>query len=133
MTMLRVGGLPAVLTLSSDCRQESGEKMDLLNFGSFVYVWDEFLQQDFVLWVLCARIMSIYVLTLFYLHLVSILLFFYGFHAQGYHAPSTLHGLSRLRHGTATTPVCLNPGYHAKGTSSNYGLPHLSYHAPPHT
>ena len=43
------------------------------NFGGFVYVLDGFPQRDFVLWV--------------FMYPINIFLF-YGYHAEGYHAPS---------------------------------------------
>ena len=96
------------------------------NFGGFVYVLDGFPQRDFVLWVFMSdKYQSI--LCLFCFYFVSLF--------SGYHAPSILHGLSRLyHHCTATTPVYdIFPGYHAIVLCSIAGLSHLSYQAPPHT
>ena len=100
------------------------------NFGDFVYVLDGFPQRDFSLWVFMYPIN----ISPFRLYSASILCLYPGYHAEGYHAPSIPHGLSRLyRHCTATTPVYIFPGYYAIVLSSIPGLSHLSYHAPPHT
>ena len=50
-----------VLTPLSDCRHETVEKiMERRIFGGFVYVLDGFPQHVFVLRVLCARLISLY-------------------------------------------------------------------------
>ena len=65
-------------------------------------ICDGFPQRDFVLWVLCARLISVYFVSI--LCLFCLFSLFSGYHAAGYHAPSIPHGLSRLyHHYTATT------------------------------
>ena len=116
-----------IVRLETIIRRKDGTE----NFGGFVYVLDGFPQRDFVLWVFMCPIN--FVLFCFLSCLFS------GYHANGYHAPSILHGLSRpglsrlYHHCTATTPVYIYPGYHAIVFSYIPGISHLSYHAPPHT
>ena len=134
MTMLRTGGLLDVLTPLSDCRQESVEKMERRVSGVSYMCWMDFHNEILSCGSLCARLISF---SIFLFCLLSCL--FSGYHAEGYHALSILHGLSRpelsrlYHHCTAITPVHIYPGYHAKVLSSIPGLSHLSYHAPPHT
>ena len=97
MTMLRAGGLLAVLTPLSDWRQESVEKMERRTSGvSYMYVLDGFPQRDFVLWVfMCPINFSL----------------FSGYHAEGYHAPPLFPATTPR----ATTPHRSFAGYHAEG------------------
>ena len=125
-----VGRTHTIVRFQTWIRRKDGTE----NFGGFVYALDGFPQRDFVLWVFMCPIN----ISLFCVYLMSILCLFClfslsGYHAAGYHAPSIPHGLSRLyHHCTATTPVCIYPGYHAIVLSSIPRLSHLSYHAPPH-
>ena len=64
------------------------------NFEGFVYVLDGLPQRDFALWVFMYPIN----ISPFRLYSVSILCLYPGYHAEGYHAPSIPHGLSRLYH-----------------------------------
>ena len=95
MTMLRAGGLLDVLTLLSDCRQESVERWNG-DFGGFVYVLDSFPQRDLGLWVLCARLISV------------------SFPATTPRA-TTPHRFFRLPQRGLPRPTALFPGYHAEG------------------
>ena len=94
-----VGRTHTIVRLQTRIRPKDGTE----NFGGFVYVLDGFPQRDFVLWVFMCPINFI----LFRL----LVCLFYSYHAEGYHAPSILHGLSRpelsrlYHHCTATTPV----------------------------
>ena len=124
-----------VLTPLSHCRHESVEKMERRILGVSYMCWMDFHNAILCCGLLCARLIC-----LFCVYFMSILCLFCGFslfsgyHAAGYHAPSILHGVSRLyRHCTATTPVYIYPGYHAIVLGSIPRLSHLSYHAPPHT
>ena len=91
-----VGRTHTIVSLQTRIRRKDGTK----NFGGFVYVLDGLLRRDFVLWFLCARLIS-----------VSL---FSGYHAEGYHAPPIPHGLSRLglsrpyHHCTAITRVYIS-------------------------
>ena len=126
MSCTFVGRTPSIVSFRTRIRPNDGSE----KFGGFVYVWDGFLQRNFVLWVfVCPNNITLFFDFIF----ASNLCLFYGYHAKGYHAPSILQGLSRLHHCTATTPLYLYPGYHATGPSSICGLSHLSDHAPPHT
>ena len=93
-----VGRTHTIVRLQTRIRRKDGTE----NFGGFVYVWDGFPQQrNFVLWVFMCPIN----ISLFCVSLVFSLLFS-GYHAEGYHALSIPHGLSRLyHHCTATTLV----------------------------
>ena len=134
MTMLRAGGLLDVLIPLSDCRQESVEKRQdgTENFGGFAYVLDGFPQRDFVLWVfMCPINISLFCVSFVCLFCLFFSLFS-GYHAEGYHAPSIPHGLSRLYHHCtattlvsfpattprATTPHLYRTGYHAFTTTA---------------
>ena len=94
------------------------------NFGGFVYVLDGFPQRDFPLWVFMYPI-NISPFRPFRLYCVSILFLFYGYHAEGYHAPSLPP--------RAITPVYIYLGYHATVYIYIPRISHLSYHAQPHT
>ena len=121
-----------VLTPLSDCRQESVEKMERRILEVSYICWMDFHNGILCCGFLCARLISVYSVSILCLFCVFSL--FSGYHAAGYHAPSTPHGLSRLyHHCTATTPVYIYPGYHAIVLNSIPRLSHLSYHAPPHT
>ena len=118
-----------VLTPLSGSRQESVEMMERRISGVSYMCWVDFHNAILCCGFLCT-LLSFY----FCFFSVSILCLYPGYHAEGYHAPSIPHGLSRLyHHCTATTPVYIFPGYHALVPSSIPGLSHLSYHAPPHT
>ena len=119
-----------VLTPLSDCRQESVQKMERRISGVSYMCMMDFHNGILCCGFLCARLIS--------LSFVFSCLF-YGYHAEVYHAPSILHGLSRpglsrpYHHCTATTPVYTYTGYHAIVLSCIPRLSHLSYHARPHT
>ena len=97
-----VGRTHIIVRLQTRIRRKDGTE----NFGGFVYVLDGFLQRDFVLWVLmCPINISLFCVSFVCLFCLFFSLFF-GCHAEGYHAPSIPHGLSRLyHHYTATTLV----------------------------
>ena len=66
-----VGRTHTIVRLQTRTRRKNGTE----NFGGFVYVLDGFPQRDFVLWVLCARLISVYfgsILLLFCVYFVSI-------------------------------------------------------------
>ena len=114
MTMSRAGWLLDVLTPLSDCRQESIEKMERRIWGvSYLYwIWSinsgtnftayccfpgmSLQQRDFVLWVLCARLISVS---------------FSGYHAEGYHAPPIPYGYHAEGYHARTDTFKLT-GYH---------------------
>ena len=100
-------------TYSHHCQiadmKPSKESYGTENFGGFVYVLDGFPQRDFVLWVfMCPTnisLLCVYSVSILFLFCVSSSLFSV-YHAEGYHAPSIPHGLSRLyHHCTAITLV----------------------------
>ena len=96
-----VGRTHTIVRLQARIRRKDGTE----NFGGFVYVLDGFPQRDFVLWVLCARLISVS----FTSFLCLLCLFSSGYHAEGYHAPSIPHGLLRpYHHRTAITPVYIS-------------------------
>ena len=74
-----VGRTHTIVRLQARIRRKDGTE----NFGGFVYVLDGFPQRDFVLWVLCARLISVS----FTSFLCLLCLFSSGYHAEGYHAP----------------------------------------------
>ena len=115
-----VGRTHTIVRLQARIRRKDGTE----NFGGFVYVLDGFPQRDFVLWVLCARLISVS----FTSFLCLLCLFSSGYHAEGYHAPSIPHGLLRpYHHRTAITPVYISRlsrhslvlllGYHTRALS----------------
>ena len=92
---------------------------------------DIFRQRDFVLWVLCARLISVYSVPI--LCLFCLLLSLFRLPRRGLPRP-----IYTARAITPSPPLhgyhaCLFPGYHAIALSSIPGLSHPSYHVPPHT
>ena len=131
MTMLRAGGLLDVLTPLSDCRQESVEKMErIVSGGSYMY-WMDFHNGILCCGFLCFQLISVSLFPATTPHACL----FSGYHAEGYHAPSIHHGLSRP--GLTTTArlsrLCIYIPAITPQFSPIPGLSHPSYHAPPHT
>ena len=103
-----------VLTPLSDLQTRIRRKDGTENFGGFVYVLDGFPQRDFVLWVFMCPIKISLICVSFMCLFCLFFSLFSGYHAEGYHAPSIPHRLSRIyHHCTATTPVYIYPGNHA--------------------
>ena len=69
-----VGRTHTIVRLQTIIRRKDGTE----NFGGFVYVLDEFVQRDFVLWVFVCS--------------VNFSVSFSGYHAEGYHAPPIPYG-----------------------------------------
>ena len=65
MTMLRAGGLLDVLTPLSDCRQESVEKMERRISGVSYMCWMDFHNAILCCGFLCARLISVYFVSIF--------------------------------------------------------------------
>ena len=97
-----VGRTHTIVRLQTRIRRKDGTE----NFGGFVYVLGGFPQRDFVLWLFtCPINISLFCVSFVFLSSLFFSLFS-GYHAEGYHAPSVPHGLSRLyHHCTATTLV----------------------------
>ena len=94
-----------VLTPLSDSRQEPVEKMERRISGVSYMCWMDFHNAMLCCGFLCARLISVYSVSILCLFCPFFFLFS-GYHAKAYHAPSILHGLSRLyHHCTATTLV----------------------------
>ena len=106
MTMLRAGGLLDVLTPLSDCRQESVEKMERRISGVSYMYWMDFYNEIFCCGFLCARLISVYFVSLLCVSFVSSSLSF----------PATTPRV--------TTPHLYRTGYHAFTTTAR--LPRLS-------
>ena len=137
MTMLRAGGLLDVLTSLSDSRQETVEKIMERRISWVSYMcWIDFHNGNWGCGFLCARLIPFLFFPFFPFSLFVACLYF-GYHAEGYHAPSIPHGSPRLyHHCTAITPVyipattprattphtyhhglsrlCIHPGYHTR-------------------
>ena len=96
-----VGRTHTIVRLQIRIRRKDGTE----NFGGFVYVLDGFPQRDFVLWVfMCPINISLFCVS--FVSLLSLLFSLSRLHAEGYHAPSILHRLSRIyHHCTSTKPV----------------------------
>ena len=90
-----------VLTPLSDCRHESVENMERRISGVSYMCWMDFHNGILSCGVLCARLISF--------SFVSFFCVFSGYHAEGYHAPSITHGLSRLYHHCTATPLVSFP------------------------
>ena len=124
MAMLRAGGLLDVLTPLSDCRQESVDKMERRIWGFSYMCWVDFHNGILCCGFLCARLISVYFVSLLSLLSLSRL---------------PRRGLPRpIYTARAITPLpplhgyhaFLLLGYHAIALSSIPGLSNLSYHAP---
>ena len=100
-----VGRTHTIVRLQTRIRRKDGTE----NFGGFVYVLDGFPQRDFVLWVfMCPINFSLFRVSIFLFCLFFCL--FSGYHAEGYHAPSIPHWLSRPG---LPLPILTSTGYHA--------------------
>ena len=126
-----------VLTSLSDSRQETVEKIMERRISWVSYMcWIDFHNGNWGCGFLCARLISF----------LFVACLDFGYHAEGYHAPSISHGPPRLyHHCTAITPVyipattprattphtyhhglsrlCIHPGYHTRAIT----LHHTSY------
>ena len=76
-----VGRTHTIVRLETRIRRKDGTE----NFGGFVYVLDGFPQRDFVLWVLCARLISV-AFPATTPRATTPHRSFVGYHAEGYHA-----------------------------------------------
>ena len=111
VTAKRTSEVPAeqpmldVLTPLSDCRQESVERWNG-DLGGFVYVLDRFPQRDFGLWVLCARLISVCLLSWFSTtaRATTPHRSLSGYHAEGYHARTYAIKLTGYHVCRVTTP-----------------------------
>ena len=114
-----------VLTPLSDCRQESVEKMERRISGFSYMCWGDFHNGILCCGFSCARLISVY-----FVSLLSLLLSLPRLPPRGLPRPIyTARAITPLPplHGYH---ACLYPGYHAIALSSIPGLSHLSYHAP---
>ena len=94
-----------VLTALSDCRYKTVEKIMERRISGVSYMcWIDFHNGIWGCGFLCARLITLYFLSLFCVSLS-------GYHAEGYHVPSL-------------PPRAITPVYTSR-------LPHQSYHAPP--
>ena len=105
MTMLRAGAPLDVLTPLSDCRQESVDKMERRIWGFSYMCWVDFHNGILCCGFLCARLISVYFVSLLCVSFASSLSF-----------PATTP--------RATTPHLYPTGYHAFTTTAR--LPRLS-------
>ena len=113
MTMLPAGGLLDLLTLLSDCRQESVEKMERRILGvSYMSYWMDFYNDIFCCEFLCVRLISVsFSVSLFRLPrrgLSRPTALFSGNHAEGYNART-----DAFKQQATTSAGLPNPSYHA--------------------
>ena len=97
-----------VLTPLSYCRHETVERIIERRISGVSYMcWMDFRNAILCCGFLCARLISVYLVSISASFLCLFCVYIYpGYHAEGYHAPSIPHGLSRLyHHCTAITPV----------------------------
>ena len=116
-----------VLTPLSDCRQETVEKiMERRISGVSCMCWIDSHNGICCCGFLCAQLISFLFVACLY----------FGYHAEGYHAPSIPHGPPRLyHHCTATTPGYI-PGTTPRATTPHtyhHGLSRLCIHPGYHT
>ena len=128
MTMLRAGGLLDVLTpfvrLQARIRRKDGTE----NFGVSYMCWMDFHNRILCCGFLCARLISVY-----FVSIRSSLLSLFRLPRRG--LPRPIYTARAITHSPPLHGyhAYLFPGYHAIVLSSIPRLSHLSYHAPPHT
>ena len=111
-------GMLNVRTSLSDSRQETVEKIMERRISWVSYMcWIDFHNGNWGCGFLCARLISFLFVACLY----------FGYHAEGYHAPSIPHGPPRLyHHCTAITPVYI------PATTPRATTPHLYHHVLSH-
>ena len=87
---------------------KSVEKMERRISGVSYMCWMDFHNAILCCGFLCARLISVYSVSILCLFCPFFFLFS-GYHAKAYHAPSIPHGLSRLYHHCAATTLVYIP------------------------